>query len=544
MTDSASVERVKHLIAALEAAANGRLVDFLPSGGSDDVGRLEQAAVKLFARVRNMGAESNQAMNNLANADVRLLLWSEALQKINAADSLFHHGGKLADFYHSIVLEAMQMIRARYGALILFNEAGNLQQFITEGMDAETKARIGHLPKGLGLLKVLSNGRKPVSVDDIAADPRSCGFPPGHPLMSTLIGAPLMLGDRVKGVLYLADKESGEFFDLQQAVYGEKFTEEDECMLGLFADYLMRSLERTELVIALQQSNENIDKERATLQEMVEKLRDTQNQLLQAEKMASIGQLAAGVAHEINNPIGFVNSNLSTLASYINDLFSIINVYEQTLAEAGQNPINREPIDQLRKQLQFEYLREDLPDLLSESLDGLERVKKIVTDLKDFSRIPAVEWQFIDLHQGLDSTLNIVGNEIKYKAEVIKNYGVLPELECLPAQLNQVFLNLLMNAAQSIVEQGTITISTGTDKETVWVAISDSGQGISPENLSRIFEPFFTTKSVGQGTGLGLSLSYSIVQKHHGRIEVSSIVGEGTTFRVVLPVKQPKEIEI
>lgn len=137
-----------------------------------------------------------------------------------------------------------------------------------------------------------------------------------------------------------------------------------------------------------------------------------------------------------------------------------------------------------------------------------------------------------------------MGNEIKYKAEVVKKYGVLPEVECLPFQLNQVFLNLFVNAAQAIKEQGIITICTGAEKESVWVAISDSGQGITPENLSRIFEPFFTTKPVGKGTGLGLSLSYSIVQKHHGRIEVSSKVGEGTTFRVVLPVKQPTEIEM
>lgn len=322
MTDAASLERVRNLVAALEAAANGRLVDFSPTGGSDAVGRLEQATVKLFAKMRNMGDESNLAMSNLANADVRLLLWSSALQKINAADSLFHHGGKLADFYHSIVAEAMQMTRARYGALGLFDEDGKLEQFVTVGIDAETKARIGHPPEGLGLLKVLSKERIPVTVDHIAADPRFCGFPPGHPVMSTLISAPLVVGDRVKGVIYLANKEIGEFFDVQKLTCAERFSEEDKGMLGLFADYLMRSLERTELVIALQQSNEDLEQKRAALQEMVEKLNEAQNQLLQAEKMASIGQLAAGVAHEINNPIGFVNSNLSTLASYVKDILN------------------------------------------------------------------------------------------------------------------------------------------------------------------------------------------------------------------------------
>ncbi|WP_082879899.1 ATP-binding protein [Methylomonas methanica] len=535
-----SEQRAKDLIAALEAAANGCREDFVLNGDPE----LEQATARLFAKVRSLHSESNRAMSNIANADVRMLLWREALQKINAADSLFHHGGKLADFYQSIVVEAMQMTRARYGALGLFDEDGNLEQFITEGMDAETIAGIGHPPEGRGLLKALLNECTPVSVDSIADDPRFIGFPPGHPPMRTLISAPLVVSYRLKGVIYLADKEIGEFFDPQKQVYAEKFTEEDEDMLGLFADYLVRSLERTDLVIALQQSNKDLEKERSTLQEMVEKLRDTQNQLLQAEKMASIGQLAAGVAHEINNPIGFVNSNLGTLAGYIEDMFSVIDAYEQTVAEVDQNLIDREKIGELRKKLKFELLREDVPDLLHESRDGLARVKNIVNDLKDFSRMPAAEWQYVDLHQGLESTLNIVGNEIKYKADVVRNYGVLPEVECLPSQLNQVFLNLLMNAAQAISERGTIILSSGTEKETVWVAITDSGQGISPKNLSRIFEPFFTTKPVGKGTGLGLSLSYSIVQKHHGRIEVGSKVGEGTTFRVVLPVKQPTKIEM
>ncbi|MDO9104926.1 MAG: ATP-binding protein [Methylovulum sp.] len=533
-------QRANVLIAALVAAVNGGQEDFVPDGDPE----WAQVTARLFAKVRTLHSESNRAMNDIANSDVRMLLWREALQNINSADSLFHHGGKLSDFYQSMLVEAMQMTRARYGALGLFDGDGTLVQFITEGMDAETIAVIGHPPEGRGLLKALMNECKPICEASIAGDPRFNGFPPGHPPMRTLIGAPLVVSDRLKGVIYLADKEIGEFFDVQKQVYAEKFTEEDEVMLGLFADYLVRSLERTELVIALQQSNKDLEKERATLHEMVEKLRDTQNQLLQAEKMASIGQLAAGVAHEINNPIAFVNSNLGALAGYIEDMFSIIDAYGQAVTEVDQNLINHEKIDGLRKKLQFEHLREDVPDLLHESSDGLARVKKIVGDLKDFSRMPATEWQDVDLHQGLESTLNIVWNEIKYKAEVIRNYGVLPEVECLPSQLNQVFQNLLMNAAQAISERGTITLSSGTENETVWVAISDSGQGISPENLSRIFDPFFTTKPVGKGTGLGLSLSYSIVQTHHGWIEVSSKVGEGTTFRVVLPVKQPIEIEI
>ncbi|MEO8754011.1 MAG: ATP-binding protein [Casimicrobiaceae bacterium] len=163
-------------------------------------------------------------------------------------------------------------------------------------------------------------------------------------------------------------------------------------------------------------------------------------------------------------------------------------------------------------------------------------MKKIVQDLRDFSRVDSTdEWRFADLHKGLESTLNIVNNEIKYKAEVIKEYGDLPEIECLPTQLNQVFLNILMNAAQAMPEGGTITVRSGTQGEEVWVSITDTGRGIPSNQLKRIFDPFYTTKPVGEGTGLGLSLSYGIVEKHRGRIEVQSEIGVGTTFRIVLP---------
>ena len=181
--------------------------------------------------------------------------------------------------------------------------------------------------------------------------------------------------------------------------------------------------------------------------------------------------------------------------------------------------------------------------MLGESQEGLNRVKKIVQDLKDFSHADEGSFDWADLHQGIESTLNIAANEIKYKADVIKAYGDIPQVECLPSQLNQVFMNLLVNAAQAMKgdPRGTITVRTGgsSGEEMVWVEIADNGSGIPKENLARIFDPFFTTKPLGQGTGLGLSLSYSIVQKHHGRIEVESEIGKGTTFRIHLPVRQP-----
>jgi signal transduction histidine kinase len=194
----------------------------------------------------------------------------------------------------------------------------------------------------------------------------------------------------------------------------------------------------------------------------------------------------------------------------------------------------------MRAELELDFLMEDIHALMSESKEGILRVRKIVQDLKDFSRIDASqEWQWSNLHDGIDSTLNIVNNEIKYKADLIKEYGAIPDIECLPSQINQVILNLVVNAAHAIQNgRGKIIIRTGSDSERIWFEVIDSGSGIAKENMTRIFDPFFTTKPVGQGTGLGLSLSYGIIQKHRGEIQVNSDVGKGSTFKVVLPIRQ------
>ena len=274
-------------------------------------------------------------------------------------------------------------------------------------------------------------------------------------------------------------------------------------------------------------------------QQLIARLSEAHDQLLQSEKMASIGQLAAGVAHEINNPIGFVNSNMGTLKHYVGTLLQVVDSYNDAVNKSAPGSALAAEIEAIGRDADLGYLKDDIADLVSESMDGLKRVKDIVQALKDFSHVGLTDWQYADVHAGLDTTLNIVANEIKYKATVEKAYGKLPEIKCLASQLNQVFMNLLVNAAQAIQNRGVITIATGAQDGWVWVRISDNGSGIAPENLKRIFEPFFTTKPVGSGTGLGLSLSYSIVNKHGGRIEVSSKPGVGTVFTVRLPVTPP-----
>lgn len=267
-------------------------------------------------------------------------------------------------------------------------------------------------------------------------------------------------------------------------------------------------------------------------------LQQAQDQLLQSEKMASIGQLASGVAHEINNPIGYVQSNFGTLDRYLTDIFDVLACYEAAEASVS-DPALRTRIDAAKRAADLDFVRDDVRSLLAQSKDGIARVSKIISDLKGYSRSTNAEsWQPADVHVGIDSTLNIVWNEIKYKAEVRKQYGALPEIQCRPSQLNQVFMNLLVNAAQAIGTQGTIGIRTGVEGRRVWLEFTDTGEGIDPANLNRIFEPFFTTKPVGKGTGLGLALAYGIVKDHGGEITVRSVVGKGTVFCVWLPINQ------
>ncbi len=284
------------------------------------------------------------------------------------------------------------------------------------------------------------------------------------------------------------------------------------------------------------------------LQEAHENLKMTQHQLVQSEKLASIGQLAAGVAHEINNPVGFINNNMEILEQYIAGYTKIARLAGQIKESVDRGDLAKAKttageLAALEKEINLDYVLGDTTNLLRHNRAGIERIQKIVMDLRTFAREDKDEMERVKIEEVIEGILTIVQSEIKYKAKLEKNYGDTPPVECNPQRLGQVFLNLIVNALHAIEGTGTIEIKTYTQDRFVRVDVRDTGKGIEEQNLGKVFDPFFTTKPVGQGTGLGLSVSHEIVKKHGGEMAVRSKVGEGTTFTVSLPINQEKSFK-
>jgi len=314
--------------------------------------------------------------------------------------------------------------------------------------------------------------------------------------------------------------------------------------IGVMTDITLRRLAEekvAERTRSLRLSQKTLEEQSEKLRDTNQKLKDNQAQLVHSEKMASLGQLAAGIAHEINNPLGFIQSNLTTLDDYIEvfkQLFKHYSELTKSIDESDEELLLEAlaAIQNLREEEDIDYVIQDVDLLLVESLNGAERVKEIVKSLKSFARIDEADLKEADLNEGIEATLRIIWNELKYKCKVEKNLQKLPPIRCFPGQLNQVFMNLIVNAAQAIEEKGMVTIETEATDTEILVRISDTGKGIPEENIPKLFNPFFTTKPVGEGTGLGLSISYGIIQKHNGKIEVESEVGKGTTFTIHIPI--------
>jgi len=421
---------------------------------------------------------------------------------------------------------------AQSGSIALCVEGTEDLLEIAAGIDLPPGVVGSRLPRGAGVFgHVVATGEPLLINGDVA----ETGLPlRTHERRDRLTHSamcwPLRVAERIIGAIAVNRAPGHPKYKIDDLDRGQTMTS----LLALVIANHRMHVERANRIVELSTLN-------ATMQRMNEALEEAQDQLVQSEKMASIGQIAAGVAHEINNPIGYVLSNLGMLDSYLASLFGLLEAYtESECPPSVSQQASLARVRALRESVNFEFLRGDIVALLAESRDGILRVKHIVQDLKDFSRGGVDDvWEVINLHDAIDRTLNIVRNEVKYKARIETRYGNLPDVECIPSRLHQVFLNLIVNAGQAIEASGTITISTGAGLSEIWIRFEDTGCGIPKEHLNRIFEPFFTTKPVGQGTGLGLSVSYSLVRRHGGSIEVESEVGRGSRFTICLPVRQP-----
>ncbi|MBT9311839.1 sensor histidine kinase [Leptothoe kymatousa] len=332
----------------------------------------------------------------------------------------------------------------------------------------------------------------------------------------------------------LAQRVAGEQrFDLRATAN----TKDDISVLALSLNQLIEWVGQYtyELEISAQTLESRVEERTRELSNTVHKLKDTQAQLIQTEKMSSLGQMVAGIAHEINNPISFIQGNIEPLEDYFQDLLALLDTYQKTYPEP------EEVILQKREEIDFDFLLEDLMKVLTSMNVGTQRVHEIVKSLRNFSRLDEATVKDVDIHEGLDSTLLILNHRLKYDVTVVKDYGNLPLVRCLPAQINQVFTNIISNALDAMFDADCdhkkITIATRkATKNQVEIIIRDSGPGIPANIQAKIFDPFFTTKPVGKGTGLGLGICFKIIQQHQGFINVRSKLGKGTEFAITLPI--------
>lgn len=341
----------------------------------------------------------------------------------------------------------------------------------------------------------------------------------------------IALADRINDLR--KEKEESQAKTLEALLENEKIVREQNVILE------ERVQERT---MELQESNEE-------LESTLVNLKETQSQLVDAEKMASLGQLTAGIAHEINNPINFVTSNISPLKRDLSEVYEIIEAYDAVTAENAENEL--EKARGLQEELDFEYLKEEIENLVEGISDGALRTQEIVKGLRTFSRLDEDDVKLASVDEGVDSTLVILQSKTKDIIEIEKDYETeIPLIECYPGKLNQVFMNILNNSVYAVVnkayeegEEAKITVKTKSVKEGVQIYLIDNGIGMNENTQKKLFEPFFTTKDVGEGTGLGMSIVFKIIEKHNGKIEINSELGKGSEFIITLPLRQPKDSE-
>jgi two-component system, NtrC family, sensor kinase len=315
------------------------------------------------------------------------------------------------------------------------------------------------------------------------------------------------------------------------------------CDLGVLELTVERALERRNFMLSARQYKLDLEARNEELVHGKAQLQRLQAQIVHSEKMASLGQLAAGIAHELNNPVGFVYGNLDILNQYFQDIVRLLDYYDEA-CPPNEKTLN---VSSIKSEINYSRLREDLASIIDDCRNGVERICDIVQNLRIFSRLDEAEFKKTDIHEGIESTIRLMSRYFSAgKIKLIRDYGALPLIDTYSGQLNQVWMNLLANAAQAVLssgdESGEVRITTRRDGETVSIAVSDTGCGIAQEHMDRIFDPFYTTKPVGEGTGLGLSITFGIVERHGGKISVKTLLNEGSTFTVTLPAIVKSEI--
>jgi signal transduction histidine kinase len=433
-----------------------------------------------------------------------------------------------------LIQEAGQLIPSTGGAILLLNKKTNVFEILSEiGGNSYLKTPI---KLGEGIIgNIVQMGRGEI-VNNIVNYPRFAGE---GKQFNSLICVPLKVEERVVGAIVIGSETS------------INYTIRDLKLLSILA---MQAGVAIEKALLYEQSCEAVkiaQTQAQQLQNTLHELQQTQAQLIQSEKMSSLGQLVAGIAHEINNPVNFISGNISHAQQYVDDLLRLVQSY--------QNNCNYVPeVQALAEEVDLDFLIEDLPKLIGSMSLGIKRVREIVLSLRNFSRSEQAQMTVTDIHEGIDSTLLILNNRLKTRCgkfgiEVIKNYDVLPLVECYPSQLNQVFMNIIANAIDAVEGQekeGIITISTSLEHSKApanspyaVIRIQDNGAGMTQAVRDRLFEPFFTTKPIGKGTGLGMPICRQIIEKHNGIIECISKPGQGTTFYIQIPIASRKNSE-
>ncbi|MGH9462344.1 MAG: sensor histidine kinase [Vicinamibacteria bacterium] len=443
---------------------------------------------------------------------------------------------------YEVVLRTMDELFGFHHALILLLDDDGQTLTVVASRGYEGQMLGGVVPMGTGLIGVVAKKRRLMRLSNLgrqrsyiaairkqmeeagrSAELEDVPPVPGLPDVESQIGIPLLIKDNLIGVFSIETAEQ------------KMFSDRDETLVNIVANQAASAIHNARLYRAEEQRRAELAELNETLEDRVRartaeleranrEIRETQAQLVQSGKMASLGMLVAGVAHEINTPIASIAANSDIVKRAAEMVKQRIEAADVP-ADLAKDPNLRLAIETLQQASETELL-------------ACQRITSIVRSLRNFARLDESEEKSVDLHEGIDSTLTLLVHELKKGVEVVKNYGDLPNVVCFPSQLNQVFMNLLRNAIFAIEGKGTITITTERDGEHVVLRFADTGAGIAPENLERIFDPGFTTKGVGVGTGLGLPICYRIVQDHHGTIGVRSEVGKGTEFTVRLPTSR------